>query len=212
MVLSGFLFLFILVLVFVMAALGYLMEKDDYDSDEDLRKIDNNPKKFQISLVLALIHNSSVITLTILLFIIFSPYNLILGVVWTIFRIGEGLILFYNDKTYWGFIDIARKYSGASGSEQKSLSDETRIIFKAKDTRFKDAMVCWSIGTLAYSIVLVTTEVVPQLIGWLGIAASVIVFLSNGIKLFKPTIKVPAISALFPILFEIILGGWLLTS
>ena len=33
MILSGFLFLFILVLNIVMGALGYLMEKDDYDPD-----------------------------------------------------------------------------------------------------------------------------------------------------------------------------------
>ena len=88
MTLSGFLFLFILVLVLVMATLGYLMEKDDYDSDADLQKINKNPKKFQISIILALIHNSSVVALTILLFIAFSQYNQILGVVWTVFRIG----------------------------------------------------------------------------------------------------------------------------
>lgn len=68
MVVSGFLFLFILVLVLAMAALGYLMEQDDYDPDAELQKIHNNPRTFQISIALALIHNSSVIVLTILLF------------------------------------------------------------------------------------------------------------------------------------------------
>jgi cytochrome b561 len=37
MILSGFLFWFIMVLVLVMGALGYLMENDDYDSDVDLQ-------------------------------------------------------------------------------------------------------------------------------------------------------------------------------
>jgi hypothetical protein len=195
-----------------MAALGYLMESDDYDSDADLQKINKNPKKFQTSLLLALIHNGSVIALTILLFIAFSPYNIIIGVVWTIFRIGEGLILFYTEPSYWGFLNIARKYSVSSGVEKNALSDLARSIFKTKNSRFKFAMVCWSIGTLAFSIVLVTSGVVPAIIGWLGIVAGIIVGFSNGIKLVKPNIKVPAIGALFPILFEVIIGGWLLFS
>jgi hypothetical protein len=54
MILSGFLFLFILVLVLVMGSLGYVEEKDDYDSDADLQKINRNPNKFQISIIFAL--------------------------------------------------------------------------------------------------------------------------------------------------------------
>jgi len=209
--LAGFLFLFILVLVLVMAALGYLMEKDDYDADTDLQKINNNPKKFQISVILALIHNGSVITLTILLFIVFSPYSLILGVVWIIFRTGEGLILFSNEPSYWGFLNIAKKYSGTSGAEKIALSDLASTTFKTKNYRFKLAMFCWSIGTLAFSIVLVTSGVVPLIIGWLGIIASILVGLYNGIKFVKPTYEgLLALGGLSAILFEVLIGGWLL--
>ena len=213
MILSGFLFLFILVLNLAMGALGYLMEKDDYDPDADLQKINKNPKNFQISIVLALIEHGSVIALTIMLFIAFSPYNLILGIVWTIFRIGEGLIQFINEPNYWRLIKIARQYSGTSGAEKNALSDLARTIFKTKDTRFKFAMICWSIGILAYSIVLVTSEVVPQIIGWLGIVASILVGFSTGTKLVKPNLKdFTAIGGLSAILFEVIIGGWLLLS
>jgi hypothetical protein len=209
--LSGFLFLSILVLNLAMGALGYLMEKDDYDPDADLQKINKNPKKFQISIVLALIEHGSVIALTIMLFIAFSPYNIILGIVWTICRIGEGLIQFYNEPSYWGLLNIARQYSSTSGAEKASLSDLARTIFKTKDTRFKFAMICWSIGTLAYSIVLVTYEVVPAIIGWLGIVASILVGFSTGMKLVKPNVKdFTSIGGLSAILFEVIIGGWLL--
>jgi hypothetical protein len=45
MILSGFLYLLILVLMSVyVGAFGYLMEKDDYDPDADLKKINKNPK------------------------------------------------------------------------------------------------------------------------------------------------------------------------
>ena len=181
MILSGFLFLFILVLNLVMGALGYLMEKDDYDPEADLQKINKNPKKFKISIMIALIEHGSVIALTLMLFIAFSPYSIILGIVWAIFRIGEGLIQFYNEKNYSGLLNIARQYSSSSGAEKNSLSNLARTIFNTKDSRFKLAMICWSIGTLAFSIVLVTSEVVPQIIGWLGIVASILVGFGTGI-------------------------------
>ena len=209
---SGFLFLFILVLNLAMGALGYLMEKDDYDPDADLQKINKNPKKFKISIVLALIEHGSVIALTMMLFIAFSPYNIMLGIVWAIFRIGEGLIQFYNERNYWGLINIARQYSGSSGAEKNSLSDLALTIFKTKDSRFKFAMILWSIGTLAFSIVLVTSGVVSPIIGWLGIVASILVGFGTGIKLVKPNFKLEVIGGLSAILFEVIIGGRLLFS
>jgi hypothetical protein len=209
MFLSGFLFLIILVLNLVMGAFGYLMEKDDYDPDKDLDKINKNPKKFQMGILLALIEHSCVIALIILLFIAFSPYSLLLGIILGIFRTGEGLIQFYNEPFYWKLINIAKKYSSASGAEKKSLSDSARKIFKGKDTRFKYAMICWSIGTLAFSIVLINSGFVPQFIGWLGIVASILVGIGTAIKLVKPKIKLALVGALFAILFEIIIGGWL---
>jgi len=212
MTLSGFLFLFILVLNLAMGALGYLMEKDDYDPDADLQKINKNPSRFQAGIMLALIEHGSVITLTMVLFIAFSTYNPALGIVWTIFRTGEGLIQYVNEPNYWKLINIAKQYSLASGAEKNSLSDLARSIFKTKDTRFKSAMICWSIGTLAFSIVLVASDVVPQIIGWLGIVASILVGFGTGTKLVKPKSKFEVIGALFAMLFEVIIGGWLLFS
>jgi hypothetical protein len=213
MFLSGFLFLFILVLyLIVLPALGYKVEIGDIDSE--LQKINNDAKKFQISIGLALVHNAIVITLTIMLFIVFSPYNIILGIVWTISRIGEGLILIYNDKNYGGLLNIAKKYSGTSGAEKTSLSDLVRIITDKKSSTFNFAMIFWSIGTFAFSIVLVTSGVVPPFIGVLGIVASISVGFFDGIKLLKLTFKgyetLSAIGGLVAVLFEIILGGWLL--
>ena len=210
MFLSGFLFLFILVLNLVMGAFGYLMEKDDYDPDKNLKKINKNPKKFKTGIGLALIEHGCVIALTILLFIVFSPYSLLLGIVWGIFRTGEGLIQFYNEPYYWKIINIAKQYSTANDVEKKTLSNSARSIFKGKDTRFKYAMICWSVGTLAFSIVLVNSGFVPVFIGWLGIIASILVGFYTGLKLLKPDLKIPPVGALFAILFEIIIGGWLI--
>jgi len=212
MVLSGFLFLFILVLNVAMGTFGYLMEKDDYDPDADLKKINKNPKRFKIGIGLALVEHGCVILLTILLFIISSPYSILLGIVLLIFRIGEGLIQYINEPNYWKLINIAKQYSDSSGAENNSLIDLAQKIFKTKDVRFKFAMICWSIGTLAFSIIIVTSDVIPQIIGWLGIVSGILVGFGTGIKLVKPKFKGEIIGALFAMLFEIIIGGWLLFS
>ncbi len=214
---AGFLFLFIMVLYLILLpALGYKGEIGDPDAE--LQKINDHPKKFQISIGLALIHNVIVITLTIMLFVVFGPPdNIILGIVWTIFRIGEGLILSYNDKNYGGLLKIARKYSDTSGSEKTSLSNLVLTFTKKRSSRFALAMICWSIGTLAFSIVLITDGVIPPFMGWLGIVASILIGFGNGIKFIKPNIKdskvlkvLFLIGGLVAILFEVVLGGWLL--
>ena len=95
---------------------------------------------------------------------------------------------------------------------KNSLNDLAHTIFKTKDIRFKFAMICWSIGTLAFSIIIVTSDVIPQIIGWLGIVSSILVGFGTGIKLVKTNFKGEVIGALFAMLFEIIIGGWLLFS
>jgi len=70
-------------------------------------------------------------------------------------------------------------------------------------------MICWSVGTLALSIVLVNLSFVPQFIGWLGIITGILVGIGTAIKLVNPKIKLALVGALFAILFEIIIGGWL---
>jgi hypothetical protein len=137
----------------------------DFDSDDRLQKINNDPNKFKISIVLALISSGSVIALVVMLFIVFSPYNIILGVVWTTFRMGEGLILIYNEINYWGLLNIARQYSGTSGAEKNALSDLGRTILQTKNSRFRLSQFLFGIGTLAYSILFVTYGVVPPIIG-----------------------------------------------
>ena len=213
--LCGFFFLFIMVLNVPMGVLGKrVVELSDYDSDAWLQKINKDPNKYQASILLALIEHVSVIALTIMLFIVFSPYNIILGIVWIPFRMGEGLVQIYDEKNYWRLLNIARKHSVTSGAEKKSLSDLSRNILQTINFRYHFVGILWSIGTLAFSILLVTYEVVPPIIGWLGLVASISLGFGNGIKLVKPNFKVfkvlVAIGGLGTILFEVIIGGWLL--
>jgi hypothetical protein len=206
MKLAGFLFLFIIITSVASVKFGNKIMLD-LDLDVKLQEINDDPKRFKISIVFALIHNFSIIILVV------SPYNLILGVVWTIFRIGESLILCYNEKKYWRLLNIARKYSGTSGAEKRAVIDLGRTILKTKDYRWKFAEILFMIGTVAYSILFVTYGVVPPIIGWFGIVASILFGFGTGIMLVKPNIKVLGfLGGLLTLLFEVVLGGWLLLS
>jgi len=212
MILSGFLFLFIIITNLASERFGY-ETFSDLDSDAKLQKINNDPKKFRISFVLILIEHISIIALAVMLFIAFSPYNIILAIVWTIFRTAEGLIQIYNKKNYWRLLNIARQYSGTSGAEKNALTDLGRSILKTKNSSFTFAQILFSIGTLAYSILFVAYGVVPAIIGWLGIVASILYGFGSGITLVKPNFKVLwSFGGLLILLFEIVLGGWLLFS
>jgi hypothetical protein len=120
--LSGFLFLFIMITDMASVAFGNKII-GDLDSDAKLQKISNDPNQFKKSILIALIQNFGIIALAIMLFIAFGSHSVILGIVWITFRIGESLILFYNEKNYWGLLSIARQYSGTGGTEKSSLSD-----------------------------------------------------------------------------------------
>ncbi len=209
---SGFLFLFLIVIAFV-ATLKFGSEAwtvSDLDSDAKLQEINDDPEKFRISIVLALIEHVGIISLAVMLFLAFGPFSVILAVVWTLSRTGEGLIHIYSKGNYWGLLSIARQYSGTSGAERDSLIDLGRSILKTKNSSFIFTQILFSIGTLAYSILFVTSGVVPQIIGWLGIVASIVYGLGNGIRLVRPNLKVLGnFGGLLVLLFEIVLGGWL---
>jgi hypothetical protein len=209
MFLSGFFFLFIIITNVASGRFGY-STFGDVDSDAKLQKITKDPTKFKISVVLILIEHLSIISLAVTLFITFSQFNIILGIVWCIFRIGEALIQIYDKKNYWGLLNIAKKYSDTIGVEKDALIDLCRSILKTKKFRFGIAQLFFSIGTLAYSILFVTYGINP-IIGWFGIVASILYGFGNGIILIKPNFKVLGnFGGLLILLFEIVLGGWLI--
>ena len=208
--LSGFLFLFILVLNIAMAAFGNKTEIGDSDSDDKLQEINDDPKKFKIGVALGLIEHLSIIALAIMLFIAFSSYNIMLGIVWIIFRTGEALIFIYNETKYWGLLKVARRYVGASGVEIDALSELGRVVLQARNSRYNFGLILFSIGTLAYSILFVTYGVLPPFIGWLGIITGIFLGLGCGIKVVKPHLEALSIFGLLAIVFEVIIGGWLL--
>ena len=91
------------------------------------------------------------------------------------------------------------------------LIDLGHRILKTKSSRFSFAQILFSIGTFAYSILFVVYGVVPILIGWFGIVASIFYGFGNVIFHVKPNFKVIwNIGGGLILVFEVLLGGWLL--
>jgi len=196
-----------------MVLLGHINAVEDYDLDAQLPKINSDPRKFKLSIGLALIEHVSIIALAIMLFISFNPYNLILGGVWTTARAGEGFLQIYNEFNFSKLLNIAEQQSNASDIEKNSFSELGRSIIQAIGSRFAFAMILWSIGTFSLSILLIIYElgdIVPPILAWIGIVASVIVGFYYGIKLVRPNYEgILALGGLLAILFEILIGCWL---
>ena len=214
---SGILFLSILATLAASAAFGNMVEVGDSDLDNRLEKINKDPKKFQLSIVFGHIEGVRIMALVIMLFIAFSSYSLILAVVWTTCRVAEGLILIYSGIIYRELLNIAGKYSVTTGPERSVLKDAGLIILQTRSSRWTMATTLMGIGTLAYSILFVTYGLAPSIIGWLGIVVGILLVFDNGTKLVKPDFKASKASGILDlfgglgvILFEVIIGGWLL--
>ena len=211
-VLSGFLFLFIIITNIASNRFGY-ETFSSLDSSTKLKKISKDPRKFKIGMILILMEHISIILLAIMLFLAFNSYHLILAVVWTTSRIIEGFIQIFNKKNYWKLISISKQYSEAIGTRKESLSDSACSILKTKNTVFSFAQILFSIGTLSYSILFVISGVVSEIVGWFGIVASIIYGFGSGIKLVKTNIKaIWNLGGLLIFIFELVLGAWLILS
>jgi len=213
--LAGFLFLFIIVTLMVSSQLGnkIVFGEGDLDSDALLQDIATNPKRFRLSVYFALLEHGAIITLAIVLFIAFSQYNLILGLVWAGARSVEGVVIFNNEKNYWKLLPIANQYSGSSDADKTTVSETGLSILKTKHHRFTYAQMLFSIGTFAYSLLFVIYEVVPLLIGLFGVVAAIIYGLGNAIIIAKPRKNaIAGLGGLLIFIFEAVLGVWLIYS
>jgi hypothetical protein len=212
MFLSGFFFLFIIVTNIASGKFGY-QTFSKLDSDSELERIHSDPRKFKIGFGLILTEHITIILLVVMLFLAFNAYSLILAVIWSASRVTEAIIQIYYKKNYWSLLRISEQYSKQTGSSRESLRDLARSILKTKNSVFTFAQILFSVGTISYSILFVLYGVVPELIGWFGIVASIIYGFGSGIALAKPNFKTLwNVGALLILIFEIILGGFLLIS
>ena len=211
--LAGFLFLFIIGMLIISSHFGNKISfgERDFDSDAKLMEINEDSKRFRISVYFALAEHGAIIALSIVLFVVFVNYNLLLGIIWLIARTVEGLVVFNNEKNYWKLLSHSKLYTSSSEMDKQSVSDSARHILETKQYRFTFAQILFSIGTFAYSIAFAVYTILPIFIAWFGLVAAILYGVGNGIILLKPRINgLAGLGGLLVFLFEAALGVWLI--
>ena len=210
MMLAGFFFWFIIITNIASNRFGY-QTFGDLEKEAKLDDISKYPKKFKISFALIFVEHIGIILLAITMFLAFNSYFIFLAVVWTISRSTEGLIQIYNKKSYWKLLNISEKYLKAESKEKKSLGKLRLEILKSKLSNFIVAQIFFSIGTLAYSILFVIYDVIPSVIGWFGLIASIIYGSGNAVFVLRPNNRnLWNLGGLLILIYEMILGGSLI--
>ena len=211
-IISGCLFLLIIAFNLTADRFGY-ETFSKLNPEEKFKEVSGNPRRFRVAFRLIVIEHVFLIGLAIALFLAFSQYNLALAVTWLVFRTAEGLIQIYYKKDYWKLLTLSEQYSVAGETGKDSLIKAGLKILETKNRVFSLTQLFFSIGTLSYSILFVAYSILPLYIGWFGISAAVIYGAGSIIKLLKTESQaVWNIGGLLILVYELVLGGWLVIN
>ena len=209
MKLCGFLYFFILVTSAASAGLGN--RNDETDSVSKLTAISENPGQYRMSVNIAITSHLGIVAITWMLFLAFSSYNRQLALIGSVSRLGEALVLIYNEVSVLRLLDMAKEYA-LTDSNKESLRLLGDRILQTKNTRFLLGLLLLAIGALAYCISFVQSGAVPSMIAWLGLAAGIIAAVGIIVKFASGYGTVYVIGMLSMMVFEVVFGGWLLIS
>ena len=207
MKLCGFLYIFILVTNAASVGLGN--RNDETDSTSKLPTISENPGRYRMSVIIAIISHLGIVTITGMLFLAFSSYNRQLALIGSSFRLGEALVMIYNEISVLRLLDLAKEYA-LTDSNKESLRLLGDHILQIKNTRVDLGLLLLSIGALVYCILFVQSGSIPSMIAWLGLAAGIISAIGILVKFASGFGTVAVIGMLSMMVFEIVFGGWLL--
>ena len=205
--LCGFLYLFILVTSAASAGLGN--GNDETDAASKLTAISENPGQFRMGVNVAIVSHLGIVAITRMLFLAFSLHNRQLALIGSAFRLGEALVLIYNEVSVLRLLDMAKEYAlnGINKESVRVLGDQ---ILQTKNTRFLLGLLLLAVGALAYCIMFGQSNVIPSMIAWLGLAAGVITVIGILVKFASGFGTVYVIGMLSMMIFEVVFGGWLL--
>ena len=136
-----------------------------------------------------------------MLFLAFSSYNRQLALIGSVSRLGEALVLIYNEVSVLRLLDMAKEYA-LTDSNKESLRLLGDRILQTKNTRFLLGLLLLAIGALAYCISFVQSGAVPSMIAWLGLAAGIIAAVGILVKFASGYGTVYVIGMLSMMVFE----------
>jgi len=205
--------LFLLIIIFNVAAVRFGYETfSKLNPEEKFIEVHNNPRRFRTAFWLIVIEHVFIIAVAIVLFVAFNEYNIALATTWLVFRTAESLIQIYYKKDYYKFLDLSEQYPGIVESGKDSLVNQGLKILETKNKVFTFAQILFSIGTLSYSVLFVAYNILPLYIGWFGVAAAVIYGVGSAIKLKTGSQAVWNVGGLLILVYELVLGGWLVIN
>jgi hypothetical protein len=205
--LCGFLYIFILITNAASVGLGN--RTGETDSAALLATISENPGRYRMGVIVAIISHLGIVAITGTLFIAFSPFNRQLALIGSVSRLGEAVAMIYGEVTVLRLIDLAREYA-LVGSNKESLRLLGDQILGMKNTGVDLGLLLLSVGAIAYCISFLQSGAVPSMIAWLGLAAGVLSAIGILIKFASGFSALAVIGMVLMMVFEITFGGWLL--
>ena len=207
MKLCGFLYLFILVTNAASVGLGN--KTDETDSTTKFPIISENPGRYRMSVIVAITSHLGIVAITGMLFLAFSSYNRQLALIGSVSRLGEAIVMIYNEVSVLKLLDLAKEYA-LTDSNKESLRLLGDQILQTKNTRVDLGLLLLSIGAIAYCISFVQSGLIPSMVAWLGLAAGIISAIGILVKLASGFAVISVIGMVSMMVFEIVFGGWLL--
>jgi len=205
--LCGFFYFFILVTSAVSAGLGN--KNDERDSASKFSIITENPSQYKMSVNIALISHLGILVISGMLFLAFSSNGRSLALIGSAFRIGEGLLLLYNEVNVLKLINLAKEYA-LTESNKESLRLLGDQILQTKNTTFLLGLLLLGFGAIAYCLMFLQSGVIPSMIAWLGLVAGIFTVIGILVNFAFGFGTVYVIGMLSMMVFEVIFGGWLL--
>ena len=202
-------FLYIFILITNAASVGLGNRTGETDSAALLATISENPGRYRMGVIVAIISHLGIVAITGTLFIAFSPFNRQLALIGSVSRLGEAVAMIYGEVTVLRLIDLAREYA-LVGSNKESLRLLGDQILGMKNTGVDLGLLLLSIGAIAYCISFLQSGAVPSMIAWLGLAAGVLSAIGILIKFASGFSALAVIGMVLMMVFEITFGGWLL--
>jgi hypothetical protein len=162
-----------------------------------------------MSVNVAILSHLGIFAITGMLYLAFSSHNRQLALIGSAFRLGEGLVMIYNEVGILGLLDLAKEYA-LSDSNKESLKTLGDQILQRKGTGVDIGLLLLAVGALAYCISFLQSGAVPSTFAWLGAAAGVISALGILLKLASGFGAISVIGMVMMMIFEVTFGGWLI--
>ena len=211
--LTGFLYLFILATSALSGGLTVGRKTDPEKIGNTLRNIAEDPEKYRIGITFDLVSHMAIIAIASALYLTFNKYNRQLALFGTLWRVVEGVIMVFTEINNLVLLGVAENYLAATGTKAEALEITARGIILMENWGVTFGLVFLALGALAYNILFISRNAVPQPLGWIGVIASVLGIVGTVLGLVIPNLLfVLTIGIIIMMLYEIAFGVWLLSS